>query len=84
MAVPPEAVIGVYVWRPEHLSRTFLRVAFSGELLSHDPGRTLDHGILRTRWLDRSSSRIPAPGCAARSCCSAWTTSSPAPAIPFR
>ena len=55
----PEAVIGVYVWRPEHLSRTFLRVAFSGELLTHDPGRSLDHGILRTRWLDRSELADP-------------------------
>jgi 8-oxo-dGTP pyrophosphatase MutT (NUDIX family) len=47
----PDAVVGVYVWQPEHLSRTFLRIAFSGALESHDPGRPLDHGILRTSWL---------------------------------
>jgi len=49
----PQAVVGVYVWRPEHQARTFLRVAFSGQLLDHDPARPLDRGILRTRWLTR-------------------------------
>jgi len=49
----PQSVVGVYVWQPEHLSRTFLRVAFSGVLESHDPGRPLDHGIVRTRWCGR-------------------------------
>jgi 8-oxo-dGTP pyrophosphatase MutT (NUDIX family) len=49
----PQAVVGVYVWRPQHLARTFLRVAFAGELGSHDPSRSLDRGILRTRWLSR-------------------------------
>ena len=49
----PQAVVGVYVWRPQHQARTFLRVAFSGRLLDHDPARPLDRGILRTRWLTR-------------------------------
>ena len=49
----PSALLGVYVWRPEHQHRTFLRVAFTGELGDHDPSRALDHGILRTRWLTR-------------------------------
>jgi len=49
----PEAVTGIYVWQPQHLSRTFLRVAFAGRLEGHDPSRPLDQGILRTRWLDR-------------------------------
>jgi 8-oxo-dGTP pyrophosphatase MutT (NUDIX family) len=49
----PESVVGVYMWQPDHLSRTFLRVAFAGRLESHDPARPLDHGILRTRWLGR-------------------------------
>jgi 8-oxo-dGTP pyrophosphatase MutT (NUDIX family) len=55
----PRAIVGVYVWRPSHLARTFLRVAFTGELVSHDPSRTLDAGILRTRWLDRSELADP-------------------------
>ena len=49
----PQAIVGVYVWRPQHLGRTFLRVAFCGELLAHDPVRSLDRPILRTRWLTR-------------------------------
>jgi len=49
----PEAVVGLYVWQPEHLSRTFLRIAFSGVLEAHDPQRPLDHGILRTGWYGR-------------------------------
>jgi 8-oxo-dGTP pyrophosphatase MutT (NUDIX family) len=55
----PEAVIGVYVWRPEHGARSFLRVAFAGELLDHDPARPLDRGILRTRWLTRAQLDLP-------------------------
>lgn len=50
----PEHVVGIYLWQPEHLSRTFLRVAFTGRLEGHDAARPLDHGILRTRWLDRA------------------------------
>ncbi len=49
----PRDIVGIYLWQPEHLSKTFLRVAFCGQLEGHDPSRPLDHGILRTRWLDR-------------------------------
>jgi 8-oxo-dGTP pyrophosphatase MutT (NUDIX family) len=55
----PQAVVGVYVWRPPHTARTFLRVAFSGELRDHDPARPLDRGILRTRWLTREQLHEP-------------------------
>jgi 8-oxo-dGTP pyrophosphatase MutT (NUDIX family) len=55
----PRAVVGVYVWRPAHVNRTFLRVAFSGELTGHDAARPLDHGILRTRWLSRAELAEP-------------------------
>jgi len=48
----PQEIVGIYVWQPEHIKRTFLRVAFCGRLEGHDPARPLDHGILRTRWLD--------------------------------
>jgi 8-oxo-dGTP pyrophosphatase MutT (NUDIX family) len=58
-AFEPRAVVGVYVWRPAHMNRTFLRVAFSGELAGHDSARTLDHGILRTRWLSRTELAEP-------------------------
>ena len=49
----PQSLLGVYVWRPEHQHRTFLRVAFTGTVSDHDPSRPLDRGILRTRWLTR-------------------------------
>ena len=55
----PQAIVGVYVWRPTHLNRTFLRVAFTGELGSHDPERPLDRGIIRTRWLSREQLTEP-------------------------
>ena len=49
----PREIVGIYLWQPAHLSKTFLRVAFCGQLGGHDASRPLDHGILRTRWLDR-------------------------------
>ena len=49
----PQHLVGIYLWQAEHSTKTFLRVAFSGRLQGHDPSRPLDHGILRTRWLDR-------------------------------
>jgi len=51
----PREILGVYLWQPPHLAKTFLRVAFCGQLGGHDPARPLDHGILRTRWLDREN-----------------------------
>jgi 8-oxo-dGTP pyrophosphatase MutT (NUDIX family) len=55
----PRVVVGVYVWRPEQSARTFLRVAFAGELLGHEPGRPLDRGILRTCWMTRTELASP-------------------------
>ena len=52
-AFEPTGIVGVYLWRPEQGGRTFLRVAFRGELTAHHPDRPLDRGILRTRWLSR-------------------------------
>jgi 8-oxo-dGTP pyrophosphatase MutT (NUDIX family) len=49
----PQNLVGIYLWQAEHGTKTFLRIAFSGRLQGHDPSRPLDHGILRTRWLDR-------------------------------
>lgn len=55
----PQALLGVYVWRPEAQARTFLRVAFAGTVDAHDPSRPLDRGILRTRWLSRDELLSP-------------------------
>jgi 8-oxo-dGTP pyrophosphatase MutT (NUDIX family) len=55
----PRAIVGVYLWRPEHAARSFLRVAFCGDLAAHDPSRSLDRGILGTRWLTREQLADP-------------------------
>jgi 8-oxo-dGTP pyrophosphatase MutT (NUDIX family) len=47
----PTSIVGVYLWRPEGGARSFLRVAYAGTLLGHEPQRPLDRGILRTRWM---------------------------------
>jgi 8-oxo-dGTP pyrophosphatase MutT (NUDIX family) len=49
----PEAVVGIYLWRPPRAQRTFLRVAFCGPAIAHDATRALDHGIVGVRWLSR-------------------------------
>ncbi len=49
----PAAITGVYRWRHPTNGETFLRIAFSGVHTDHEPGRTLDEGIVRTLWLDR-------------------------------
>ena len=41
----PEAIVGVYLWRPPQTQRTFLRIAFCGPAIAHDATRALDHGI---------------------------------------
>ena len=53
----PRQLIGVYLWctetPPLDNAVTYLRFAFCGDLGAADPGRALDHGILRTLWLTR-------------------------------
>jgi ADP-ribose pyrophosphatase YjhB (NUDIX family) len=47
----PEALIGVYLWQSQEKGLTYLRFAFTGTLLEHDPARPLDTGIVQTLWL---------------------------------
>ncbi len=47
----PSALIGIYRWSHPSKAITYLRFAFTGELLSHDQERPLDSGILRALWL---------------------------------
>lgn len=49
--VRPSALIGIYRWPHPHKAITYLRFAFSGEVLAHKPDRPLDSGILRALWL---------------------------------
>lgn len=57
----PEAVTGIYMWRPDARSRGFLRVVFSGRLLARDCGRRLDRGIVRALWLSHDELRSQPP-----------------------
>jgi 8-oxo-dGTP pyrophosphatase MutT (NUDIX family) len=50
----PEALVGIYLWKPARTQRTFLRVAFCGPAIEHHARRPLDHGIVRARWLTRA------------------------------
>lgn len=44
------AFIGAYQWKAE-TGRHYLRFAFAGEPVAHDPQRPLDEGIERALWL---------------------------------
>ena len=50
----PEALVGIYQWRNPADGRSFLRIAFTGSVLHHEPARPLDEPILRTLWMDRT------------------------------
>lgn len=51
----PTALLGIYLSRTRRAETgddiTYLRLAFCGELGEVVPGRTLDHGIVRTLWM---------------------------------
>lgn len=46
----PQAVLGIYRWHSPSDDITFLRFAFTGEVIDHDPDQALDAGILRADW----------------------------------
>jgi len=47
----PEALLGAYRWRHPSKAITYLRFAFTGRLIRHDPERVLDREIVRVLWL---------------------------------
>lgn len=47
----PEALSGIYRWRHPQQQETYMRVAFTGKGLYHEPERELDADIERTLWL---------------------------------
>lgn len=49
----PRALLGVYMWDAPDRQRSFMRIAFIGEVHSHDQDRKLDRGIARSLWLTR-------------------------------
>lgn len=50
----PDALVAVQLWNHPQRDLTFLRFAFSGRMISQDPGRELDDDIIATHWLRRS------------------------------
>ncbi len=48
-----EALVGIYLSRFQRGDQdiTYLRLAYCGRVGEPDPGRTLDHGIVRTLWM---------------------------------
>lgn len=55
--VAPEALIGIYSYRPPALPYTFLRIAFTATALDFDAEQPLDDGILRALWLSPDECR---------------------------
>ena len=47
----PEYLLGIYRWTAPEKNVTYLRFAFSGEILGHEPERKLDKGIVRAVWM---------------------------------
>lgn len=47
----PQFLVGVYSWRHERKDITYLRFAFGGEIIGHEPERALDTGIVAAHWL---------------------------------
>ena len=47
----PQYLVGIYNYRNEARDVTYLRFAFGGQIIAHDPGRALDDGILAAHWL---------------------------------
>jgi 8-oxo-dGTP pyrophosphatase MutT (NUDIX family) len=60
----PTALLGVYMSRFIKASTgediTYLRFTFTGDLGERDPGRRLDHGIVRTLWMTADEIRANA------------------------
>lgn len=46
----PQWVLGIYHWHSHADNTTYLRFAFTGSVVDHDPSRALDAGILRVGW----------------------------------
>jgi 8-oxo-dGTP pyrophosphatase MutT (NUDIX family) len=49
--VAPTALVGIYRWQAPVTGATFIRFAYSAVIVSHEPHRKLDEGILRALWL---------------------------------
>lgn len=48
----PQWLLGIYRWHSLLNDTTYLRFAFSGTVVCHDPDRKLDEGIVRAAWFN--------------------------------
>ena len=49
--VVPTGLVGIYRWRAPDNGATFIRFAFTADVVAHDPARALDAGIVRALWM---------------------------------
>jgi 8-oxo-dGTP pyrophosphatase MutT (NUDIX family) len=49
--VTPTALVGIYRWQAPETGATFIRFAFAADVITHEPDRALDEGIVRALWL---------------------------------
>jgi 8-oxo-dGTP pyrophosphatase MutT (NUDIX family) len=53
--VEPVALVGIYRWQRRDHARAFVRFTFEARVVSHDPSRALDRGIVDAHWLEYST-----------------------------
>jgi 8-oxo-dGTP pyrophosphatase MutT (NUDIX family) len=51
----PRALLGIYLWRNPQSGQSILRVAITGEVTSHEPGRQLDEPVVAAHWMERAA-----------------------------
>jgi 8-oxo-dGTP pyrophosphatase MutT (NUDIX family) len=54
----PGWLLGVYRWEHPGTEVTYVRFAFGGSLVDHNPARRLDQGIVRAVWLTPDELRL--------------------------
>ena len=47
----PQHLVGIYRWHSPTADTTYLRFAFCGRILAHNPQQALDEGIIRASWM---------------------------------
>lgn len=57
----PEHLLGIYSWKHPRKDLTYLRFAFAGHAVAHDPKQQLDTGIIRAVWLTPDEIRASRP-----------------------
>ena len=59
----PQGLVGVYRWRIQDGSMTFLRVCFHGQVTEHDENLSLDPAIDSVHWLTADQLRARSAQC---------------------